>query len=73
MTRNERLARAVCAAWGVDPDQAQWNAAPPWHRSSPAPWWENSDIQRIVTDYVAYEAMRAVDLAPHDGLADRRA
>jgi hypothetical protein len=64
MTRNERLARAVCAAWNIDPDERM-NAL--------GPVWQSPVIQKVVTDYVAYEAMRAVDFAPHDGLADRGA
>ena len=61
MTRNERLARAVCAAWNIDPDE-RW--CEHW------PEWQNRKVQKAVT---AYEAMRAVDFAPHDGLADRGA
>lgn len=47
---NERLARAVCLAWGWNPDEDRWDGG-----SRMIPAWRSHTVQRQVLSFVAMQ------------------
>lgn len=49
-TTNEAMARAVCRAWGIDPDARRWDGS---DNTFMQIGWHSADVQKFVAGFLA--------------------